>query len=41
MDQSRTMTFIVNPDGIVFQRDQAPNTAKIAAATRLFEPDWS
>ena len=34
-------TFIVNQDGIVFQRDLGPNTAKVAAATKRFDPDLS
>jgi hypothetical protein len=38
---SGIMTFIVNQDGIVFQKDLGPNTAKLAAATKLFDPDLS
>ena len=38
---SGVMTFIVNQVGIVFQKDLGPNTAKIAAATKLFDPDLS
>jgi hypothetical protein len=33
------MTFIVNQDGIVFQKDLGPNTATVAAATKQFDPD--
>ena len=36
---SGIMTFIVNQDGIVFQKDLGPNTAAVAAATKLFDPD--
>ena len=35
------MTFIVNQDGVVFQKDLGPNTATIATATKLFDPDLS
>jgi hypothetical protein len=38
---SGIMTFIVNQDGIVFQKDLGPRTAAIAAATKLFDPDLS
>jgi hypothetical protein len=31
---SGIMTFIVNQDGIVFQKDLGPNTAKVVAATK-------
>jgi hypothetical protein len=31
----------VNQDGIVFQKDLGPDTANIAAATKLFDPDLS
>ena len=36
---SGIMTFIVNQDGIVFQKDLGPNTAAVVAATKLFDPD--
>jgi hypothetical protein len=36
---SGIMTFIVNQDGIVFQKDLGPNTSTSAAATKLFDPD--
>jgi Protein of unknown function (DUF2950) len=36
---SGIMMFIVNQDGIVFQKDLGPNTAAVAAATKLFDPD--
>jgi len=36
---SGIMTFIVNQDGTVFQKDLGPNTATVAAATKLFNPD--
>jgi Protein of unknown function (DUF2950) len=38
---SGIMTFIVNQDGIVFQKDLGPDTAKFVAATKLFDPDLS
>lgn len=38
---SGIMTFIVNQNGIVFQKDLGPNTAAVAAATKLFDPDLS
>jgi hypothetical protein len=38
---SGIMTFIVNRDGIVFQKDLGPKTAALAAAMRLFNPDLS
>jgi len=38
---SGIMSFIVNQDGIVFQKDLGADTAKIAAATKLFDPDLS
>jgi hypothetical protein len=33
------MTFIVNQDGIVFQKDLGANTATTAAAIKLFDPE--
>jgi hypothetical protein len=33
------MTFIVNHDGVVFQKDLGPNTAAIAKAMKAFNPD--
>ena len=40
---SGVMTFIVNHDGTVFQKDLGPDTAKIAEAMTSFNPDktWS
>ena len=38
---SGVMTFIVNHDGDVYQRDLGPNTTRIAAAMRAFDPDAS
>jgi hypothetical protein len=38
---SGIMTFIVNQDGVVFQKDLGPSTAKLAALTKLFDPDLS
>jgi len=36
---SGVMTFIVNHDGVVYQKDLGPNTGRIAAATKSFNPD--
>ena len=33
------VTFAVNQDGIVFQKDLGPETAKIAAGITRFDPD--
>ena len=33
------MTFIVNQDGVVFQKDLGPDTAKLAQAMKTFNPD--
>jgi hypothetical protein len=40
---SGIMTFIVNQDGIVYQRDLGPDTAKIASQMTAFDPgsDWT
>jgi hypothetical protein len=40
---SGVMTFIVNQDGVVYQNDLGPDTAKIAAAMTEYNPDktWS
>lgn len=35
------MSFIVNQDGVVFQKDLGPETAKLAAAMTSFNPDLS
>jgi hypothetical protein len=39
---SGVMTFIVNHDGVVYQKDLGGKTAEIAAAMKLFDPgpDW-
>jgi len=36
---SGVMTFIVNHDGAVYQKDLGPNTEKAAQAIKLFNPD--
>jgi hypothetical protein len=36
---SGVMTFIVNHDGIVYQKDLGPDTAALAGAMRQFNPD--
>jgi hypothetical protein len=36
---SGIMTFIVNHDGVVYQKDLSGNTEKIAAAMKFFSPD--
>ena len=33
------MTFIVNQDGVVYQKDLGPNRAAMARAMRNFNPD--
>jgi hypothetical protein len=38
---SGVMTFIVNQDGVVFQKDLGPKTAELAAAMTSFNPDLS
>jgi hypothetical protein len=38
---SGIMSFIVNQDGIVFQKDLGPYTATVAAAMKLFDPNLS
>jgi hypothetical protein len=36
---SGVMTFIVNHDGVVYQKDLGPDTADIAPAVTAFDPD--
>ena len=38
-----SMTFIVGPDGDLYQKDLGPETARIAAGMTTFDPDltWS
>jgi hypothetical protein len=38
---SGIMSFLVNRDGVVFQKDLGPETARIAPATTRFDPDLS
>jgi hypothetical protein len=38
-DNSGVMTFIVNQDGVVYQKDLGPQTPKIAAVINRFNPD--
>lgn len=38
---SGVMTFIVNHDGVVYERDLGPNTAAVARAMKQFNPDPS
>lgn len=42
-NSSGIMTFIVGPDGDVYQKDLGPDTARIASAIAIFDPDltWS
>jgi hypothetical protein len=35
------MTFIINQDGIVFQKNLGPETARLAQAVTAFDPDSS
>jgi hypothetical protein len=36
---SGVMTFIVDHDGVVYEKDLGPNTAKIASAITAYDPD--
>jgi hypothetical protein len=38
---SGVMTFIVNHDGVVYQKDLGKNTGKVATAMKIFDPDAS
>jgi len=38
-DNSGVMTFIVNQDGVVFEKDLGPNTVAAAKAIKTFNPD--
>ena len=38
---SGVMTFIVNQNGVVYQKDLGPDTAQIVAATSEYNPDKS
>jgi hypothetical protein len=38
-DVSGIMTFVVNQDGVVYQKDLGPNTAKLAEAMVRYDPD--
>jgi hypothetical protein len=38
---SGVMTFMVNQDGVVWQRDLGENTAQLAAEIQGFDPDKS
>ena len=42
-DDTGVMTFIVNQDGVVYQKDLGPNTDAAARATNAYNPDatWS
>ena len=40
-EQSGIMTFIVNQQGRVYQKDLGPKTAKLAAAMKVYDPDSS
>jgi hypothetical protein len=40
-DASGIMTFVVNQDGVVRQKDLGPETAKTAAAMKAYDPDAS
>ena len=35
------MTFIVGPDGVVYEKDLGPDTAHVAAEMTAFDPDSS
>ena len=38
-DNSGVMTFIVNQDGVVYEKDLGPNTLGIASNMAAFDPD--
>jgi hypothetical protein len=38
---SGVMTFKVNQDGVVFQKDLGPDTEKLATAITAYDPDQS
>jgi hypothetical protein len=38
---SGVKTFIVNHEGVVYEKDLGPETAKLAAAITAFDPDKS
>jgi len=38
---SGIMTFMVGPDGDMYQKDLGPETARIAEAMTMFDPDLS
>jgi hypothetical protein len=40
-DNSGIMTFIVNQQGVLFQKDLGPETAKLAPAIEAYDPDGS
>jgi hypothetical protein len=40
-DNSGVMTFIVNQDGVVYEKDLGPNTATLAGNMSVFDPDSS
>jgi hypothetical protein len=40
-DATGVMTFIVNQDGVVYQKDLGPDTETAARAMTLFNPDTS
>jgi hypothetical protein len=37
--RSGVVTFIIGPDGVVYQKDLGPGTAQSAAAINRFDPD--
>lgn len=40
-NKSGVMTFLVGPDGVMYQKNLGPKTAEIAEKVREFEPDPS
>jgi len=42
-DSSGIMSFLVGPDGVVYQKDLGLSTQRIAVAVKTFDPDltWS
>jgi hypothetical protein len=38
-ETSGVMTFIVDQDGIIYQKDLGPNTANLAKTLSVYDPD--
>ena len=40
-DATGVMTFIINQDGVLYEKDLGPDTAAMAKAMSLYDPDPS